>query len=224
MSYPLGVAVLTPNDAAAAAARMRNILATRRPQGSYDAQTVLGEQVVDTHAILFADLAAQIDGLRSRISLKDLQRAPAGPETDDATDAALSNLIIAREGGTFARGNATLHFTTRADTLISRNTRFFRTRALVFYLNSRDDLFVPAASMRAVYDARGTVATWAYDVSLIAARTGSAYNVEQGRFQSADAFSPYLAFVEATADFTSGTDIETSASAIARAPTAMSRT
>lgn len=216
------MAALTPIQAAEAAARARNVLQTRIPDGDYDAQTVLGDLVVDAHAILFADLHAQIETLRTRHSLRDLQRAPPGAETDDATDALLSNLVIARDRGSFARGFATVHFSTRADTLVPRNARFFKTRALVFFLNSATDLFVPASNLRPVYDAQGAVSTWACDVPLIAARTGVAYNTGEGRFHGVDPFSPYLVYVENPVDFAGGLDVETAASAIARAPTALS--
>lgn len=216
------MAALTPNDVAAAAARARDVLKTRTPDADYDAQTVLGDLVVDAHAVLFADLNARIEDLQTRRSLRDLQRAAPGPDTDDATDAALSNLVIARDMGMFARGSVTAHFTTRADTLVPRNARFFWNRTLVFYLNTTADLLVNATSMRPVYDAQGVVVTWACDLPLIAARTGESYNIVAGRFLGADPFSPYLAYVEATSDFAGGLGIETSASAIARAPSALS--
>lgn len=201
---------------------MRDVLKTRIPDGDFDAQTVLGDLVVDGHAVIYADLRAQIETLRVRQSLRDLQRAPAGPDTDDATDAVLANLVIARDRGTFARGNATVHLTRRVDTLIPRNCRFFKTRSLVFYLNTQTDLLVPASSLRPAYDAQGTITTWAYDVPLIAARTGAEYNVPDGRFQGVDPFSPYVSHVTSSAEFAGGLDVETATSAISRVPTALS--
>lgn len=222
MAYPVRVAPITPPDALEAARRMRDVLSTEIPGGDYTDQSVLGALVVDGHSVLFADMFARIENLQSRRSLVDLQRAPVGVDTDDATDALLSNLVISRSVGQFARGTVTAHFTIRADVLVPRTTRFFQNRTLVFYINNATDLFIPSTSLRPTYDAQGRVSTWSVDIDLIAARTGEAYNVPAGTFQGVDPFSPYISYVEATSDFSEGVSLETSASAIARVPSAMS--
>jgi hypothetical protein len=163
-----------------------------------------------------------ISSCSAETALRTLQTAPAGVDVDEATDGILSNLLVTRDTGTFARGSGTIHFTQRGDTLIPRNARFFKTSALVFFLDSSSDLLVPGASMRPISDATGRVQTWAYDVLLIAARTGSAYRVGKGRFFGYDPFSPYLAFVENTVDFAGGLDVETTANVIPRAASAIS--
>lgn len=215
------MATPTTQELAAAAARMRNILATR-VDGDYEAQSVLGDLVVDAHAIVVADLSGQIAELKQRQSLKALRTAPAGVDSDEATDALLSNLFVDRDQGSFARGSAQIYFVQRVDTLLPRTTRFFKTTSLVFYARTTTDILIPAASMRPVYDGQGRVLYWSYAVPLIAARTGEAYNVGAGRFAAVDPFSPYLSFVENLSKFAGGIGVETSATLIARADTAMS--
>lgn len=211
----------TPQELAATAARMRNILATR-VDGDYEAQSVLGDLVVDAHTVVMADLSGQIAELRQRQSLRALRLAPVGVDSDEATDAILSNLFVDRDQGSFARGSAQVYFVQRVDTLIPRTTRFFKTTGLVFYVRTTTDLLVPAASMRPVYDGQGRVLYWAYPVPLIAARTGDAYNVDPGRFAAVDPFSPYISFVENLSKFAGGLGVETSATLVTRAETAMS--
>lgn len=210
----------TQIDIDAAALRLRDVLATRR-DGDYGPTTVLGDLVVDANTVVYGDLTLQIGGLKTRSSLRDLRRLPASPDVDDATDGILSNLLITRMKGLFAAGRCTVIFSRRGDTLVPRTARFFRTPSLVFYPNSASDLFFPASAMRPVFNGAGAVTGYALDVSLIAARVGTAYNVERGAFSSVDPFSPYIVSASHAADFAGGYDKETSSDAIARAPTAM---
>ena len=215
------MATPTPEELAAMAARMRNVLATR-VNGDYGAQSVLGDLVVDAHTVVLADVLGEVQGLRQRQSLRSLRQAPTGPDTDEAVDSILSNLFVDRDQGSFARGAAQVYFTQRVDTLLPRTTRFFKTTSLVFYARTTVDLLIPAASMRAVYDARGSVVYWTYSVPLIAARTGDAYNVAPGRFSSVDPFSPYLAYAENLRKYAGGLGVETSNNLVVRAASAMS--
>ena len=210
----------TQNDIDAAGQRLRDVLATRR-DGDYGPTTVLGDLVVDANTVFYGDLYLQIQGLKTATSLRDLRRAAPGPDVDDATDAILSNLIITRLPGLFAIGRGTVVFSRRADTLVPRTARFFRTPSLVFYPNSASDLFFPASTLRPVFNGTGAVTGYAVDVPLVAARVGTAYNVTAGVFSSVDPFSPYVVSASHAADFIGGFDKETSSDAIARAPTAM---
>lgn len=215
------MAVPSPAEIRAATARLRSVLEART-QGDYAPSTALGDLVVDGHAVAFADIVAELREQQARQSLAALRRATPNDETDDATDALLGNLFVDRASGSFARGVATLHFTQRVDALIARGTRFFKTAALVFYPNIAESLFIPSSSLRPRYDTQGVVTSWTYDVPIIAARVGSAYGVSPGRFTTFDAVSPYLSFVENSETISPGRDIESSAEAIARAPSAIS--
>lgn len=212
---------LSTTDVERAAARARDVLKSRS-DGDYAPQSVLGDLVVDAHAALHADIANQIEVLKQRQSLRDLSLATPGADTDDALDALLSNLVINRDAGSFARGRATIYFNAKADASLSRGTRFFKTRALVYYPNSATDIFIPASALRPVYAPGGVVTGWAYDVSLIAGRTGEAYNVSAGPFAGVDPFSPYLLGAENSRDFAGGLGIETPTAALARVPSAIS--
>ncbi len=208
-------------EISAAAERLRDILQTRT-QGDYSPSSVLGDLVVDPHAIIVSDLLAQIRGLRTRQSLADLRGAPASADANDAVDALLANLFVARSVGTFARGVATLHFTQRVDTLLPRNTRLVKSGGLVYYPNIAENRLIEASELRPRYDDRGTVTSWTIDINVIASRTGSAYRTRRGRFQSVDGISPYLAYAENIEDFVAGDDPDTNESAVANAETALS--
>lgn len=208
-------------EISATAERLRDILQTQTT-GDYSPSSVLGDLVVDPHAIVLADLHAQIRGLRTRQSLADLRGLPASAEANDAVDALLANLFVARSVGTFARGWATLHFTQRVDTLLPRNTRLVKAGGLVYYPNIAENRLIEARELRPRYDDRGVVTSWTIDISVIASRTGSAYRVARGRFQSIDAISPYLAYAENVEDFVAGEDPDTNESAVANAETALS--
>lgn len=211
----------TLSELAAAAARARSVLETRA-RGDYAPSTVLGDLVVDGHAVIYADLGAQIAALSNRQSLLALRDAPQNAETRDATNALLGNLFVSAGVGSFARGVATLHFTTRVDSLLPRVTRFFKPGGLVYYPDIANDTLIEASRMRPRYGDRGEVTSWTYDVNLVAARTGTAYRAPPGRFSAVDAFSPYLAYAENTDAFGGGTDPDSNAQAIARADTALS--
>jgi hypothetical protein len=208
-------------EISATAERLRDILQTQTT-GDYSPSSVLGDLVVDPHAIVLSDLHAQIRGLRTRQSLADLRGLPASAEANDAVDALLANLFVARSVGTFARGWATLHFTQRVDTLLPRNTRLVKAGGLVYYPNLAENRLIEARELRPRYDDRGVVTSWTIDISVIASRTGSAYRVARGRFQSIDAISPYLAYAENVEDFVAGEDPDTNESAVANAETALS--
>ena len=210
----------TLTEIAAAAARARSLLEAHTG-GNYAPSTVLGDLVVDGHAIIYADLDAQIRALAAQRSLLALRDAPPGPETRDAADALLGNLFVSRGIGTFVRVAATLHFTTRVDSLLPRATRFFKGGSLVYYPDEAEDLLIEASRMRPRYGTRGEVASWTYDVNLVAARTGSAYRASAARFTAVDPFSPYLAYAE-HGDTAGGEDPDTNAQAIARAEQALS--
>lgn len=212
----------TANDIANAAQRLRDILRTRVPSGDYEEGSALSDLVIDPTAMIYADMAQQSADLRARQSLVALSRAPASADVDEATDAILGNLYVSRAQGSFARGTCTVHITQRVDTAIPRNARFFKTGSLVFFLNSPSSLFVPASSMRQIRDATGRAVTWAFDVPLIAARTGAVYEIASGRFLGVDAFTPYFAYAENASDFAGGLDIETSSALVSRAGTALS--
>lgn len=220
--YPSGdMSAPTPTEVAAAAARARSILETRA-RGDYAPSTVLGDLVVDGHAVIYADLYAQIAALGDRQSLLALRDAPQNAETRDAMNALLGNLFVSASVGSFARGVATLHFTARVDALLPRATRFFKAGGLVYYPDIANDTLIEASHMRPRYGDRGEVTSWTYDVNLVAARTGTAYRTSSGRFATVDAFSPYLAYAENTDAFGGGTDPDTSAQALVRADTALS--
>ncbi len=186
-------------------ARLRDVL-TSKLGNNYAEGSILGDLIVDSHGILLEEFAEDLADLRLRQSLRDLRNLPQTAERDAAIEGLLSNLFVTRDLGRFSRGYATLTFSQRVDTILPRTTRFFRTASLVFYPNLAQDLLIRASEFRAVYDSLGAVAGWAYDVPLIAARSGVAYDIEPGVFTFVDPFSAYLLRTANDAKYRGGAD------------------
>jgi hypothetical protein len=92
--------------------------------------------LIDGHAIITGFLRQQIQNARNRQSLITLRYLPESESTSDAADTILDNFFRTRAQGKFAKGVATLYFSQRGDVLIPRTTRFFKSSALVFYIDS----------------------------------------------------------------------------------------
>lgn len=191
------------------AATLRDVL-TARLGDDYSEGSVLGDLLVDAHSILLGEFAQELTDLRLRQSLRDLRALAPSAERDAAIEGLLSNLFLQRDLGRFSRGYATLIFSQRVDTIVPRTTRFFRTAALVFYPNLSQDLLIAASALRPVYNPQGSVTGWAYDVPLIAARTGPAYDITPGVFTFVDPFSGYLQRVVNNAKYQGGVNPTTS--------------
>lgn len=200
--------------------RLRDVL-TSKLGDHYGEVSNLGDLLVDGHGVLLGEFAEDLADLRTRQSLALLRNLPSSPERDAAVDGLLSNLFIKRDLGRFSRGYATMTFSQRVDTVLPRQTRFFRTAGLVFYPNLAQDLLIPAASFRPTYDPRGTVVGWSYDVPLIAARTGSQYDIDPGQFNFVDPFSAYLQTTANTNKFQGGASADTSDQLLNRAETSL---
>ncbi len=202
-------------DVEEAAELLRDYLTARIAQGDFTQDGVLGQLLVDGHASIVALLRKELAVLKSRQSVRKIRQLPESQGAADAADDLLSNVFLGRSPGTFARGPATLHFTQRADALIPRSTRFFRTESHVFYIDSASDYLISAGDLTPVADASGQVATWAASrIPLVAARVGSDYNLAPDRFLDVDRFSPYFAYVEHTASFQDGDGTQTTASVL----------
>lgn len=213
---------ISTQDVEASAQIIRDVLLTEKPDRDYSEGSVAGDIVVDGHAVPFAVLRSLINQVRARLSLRDLSKLPDDEAVRDATDAILSNVFVSRTRGAFARGQVTLHFTQRVDSLIPRRTRFFKTGQYVFYLDATVDVLLTAASLRANVDASGAVLDYTTNINVVAANIGEAYNLDPGRFAAVDNISSFLAYAENTSKFQFGLDQQSSADAVATAETAMS--
>jgi hypothetical protein len=192
------------SDIVEAARVVRNALSARRPTQDYSEGSLQGDTIVDGHAVVYAILRNQLAAVKNRLSLRDIQKLPDAESVRDAADAILSNFLRDRAQGRFSKGVATLHFSQRADVLLSRDRRFFWDAQHVFYLESESDLVISASQLRPSTSPSGTVTDYTYQVRLTAARVGSDYNVSPKRFLAVDPFSPFFLYAENTTAFQDG--------------------
>lgn len=202
------------------------MLTTRSEQrgtdNDYSEASVLGSTLVDGHGVVFALLRNIANGLKSRLSLRSLQNLPDTESVRDAADGIMSNVFRDRDQGRYAYGSVNVHFTQRADSLVPRRTRFFKTTQLVFYIDGDADVLISANDLRPNIDANGRVIDYVTQLNVRAARVGLAYNQPNGRFQAVDPFSPFFSYAENLSAFVGGDDMQSTADYIATTENALS--
>lgn len=214
---------VSPKDVAEAAAFMQNFLLSKIPDGDFTEGSPLYDHTIQGIAFVFAYLRKQVGIVRARQSLLTLVNLPPEESVDDATNAILANLVLTRTPGQFARGPGVIHLSARSDLLVTTTTRFFKTNAHVFILESSSDVFIPASELRAELGADGRTTSWVTpSLPFIAARTGRDYNLAAGAFTGFTRFHPYVTLVENIADFTGGDGTQDTTSFIESANTALS--
>jgi hypothetical protein len=184
--------------------------------------SVLRDFVVKAIAYIFAYLEKERKITRDRQSLLSLASLTAGESVDDAADALLSNWFLTRLTGTSATVTAVLHFSEAVDVTLLPTTRFFRTKTQAFTPKITAPIVIPASELRPNINANGTIADYSVLVTLVAATSGTAGNAGIGRFVSADPFSSFFLYAENLTPGEGGTDLETTAEILERAPTAIS--
>jgi hypothetical protein len=206
---------------AATAALLRDLLQTEVPSGDFTQGSAASDILIDGHAIVAGYLSNQIKVVRQRQSLLTLQDLPASESVNDAADAILDNFFRTRSQGSFSKGVATLRFNQRLDVLIPRQARFFKTSALIFYIDSDVDILVSAADLRPDINANGIVTSYSTTVFLTASTVGTEYNIDPGKFASFDRFNANLVSVENLSKFSYGTSIQSTADFILKSTNAI---
>jgi hypothetical protein len=201
---------------------LRAFLSANIPDGDFTEGGVVDDLIVGAHGFVIAWLIKQIGIIRDRQSLLTINNLPPEESVDDAADAILDNFFESRNQGAFARGPVTVHMTQKVDSLIPRTTRFFRTAQLAYYVDSSTDVFVPASTLTPNTDSTGALIDYTFQLNLVAARVGTAYNQASGRFVTADRFSPFLSFVENVTAFAFGLDVQSTTDFISSSQNAIS--
>lgn len=215
---------IDPQVVADAANFLEGFLSDSDPTGDYTKGTALRDHTIGALAAIFAYLRAESTQVRQLQSFNSIQAATNGDPTalQDATTAILSNLLVALNGGTLARGIAVGHASQAVDMFIQPTHRFTRSSGIVFVVDAPSTFFIPATDLVPIIDASGVVLEYEFNIPLVATHTGPDYNIDPGFFSNFSNFSPYVTRVENQAVFQGGNPAETPAEAIARAPTAIS--
>lgn len=222
--------ILSQEDVASAETFLAEYLTEAVPEGSFQPGSAMRDLAVQAMAHIFAFLRGEVNHVAAMQSLQKItvdEGTALGLESSDMSqmvDEILSNWFVSRNGGLYARLTAQLHFSQRATVSIRKDTRFWRTSAIAFYIDTPNNVFVvPSDSMRPVYDTRGRLVDYVADVPLKSARTGEEYNVSAGRFLRVESSAgiPYLSYVDHADGSKDGASVETTEAFISRAQTAI---
>lgn len=203
---------ISPADAARAEEFLAAVATEGVPKGDFSPGTALRDLAIKGISIVAAALRSEADTARSLQSLRGIAAlSQSGNRTivdeltlSDAADAWLSNWFASRGAGAFARGEVLVAVSRRQDYIIERSRRFQFDQRYGFYPDYATDLIIAASELSATYDGRGNVAYYTFPLRLVAAATGSGYNVSPGTWAGTGGFSPYILRVTNSATFSGG--------------------
>lgn len=203
---------ITAADVAKAEELLAAVVSEDVPDGDFSPGTAMRDLVVKGLSVVAAQLRAETATARSLQSIRGIaalansqdRRISADLSVSDAADAWLSNWFTARGTGSFARGEVLVAVSRRMDYIVERTRRFQYDQQLAFYPDYASDYVVSAADLTAVYDGRGQVAYYTFPLRLVAATSGSGYNVAPGAWAGTGGFSSYVLRVSNTAQFSGG--------------------
>jgi len=206
-------------DVAEARAFLRDYLRAQVPDLDLTEGGVNDDHLVKGFSFVYAYLAKLIGAVRARNSVLTLLSLAPDQGVDDAADALLANLYVARDRGRNATGTAQILLSARVDVRVEPTHRFFKTRALAYLPDTGGAAFtVSAGELTAVVDASGAVTGYlATGLPLVAARPGREYNTDAGPFAAYDAFNPYVVAVANPAPFVDGLAAQSTADLLAQA-------
>lgn len=218
----MATVTVTDLDLQRADAFLTAYLTAKVPDADFGKGSVLRDFCVKSIAFIFVFLEQERRKINDQRSLLRLSQLPPSVEVDQAVDEYLSNIFLPRKTGTFTRLPVLLHFAQATDFTVKPSHRFFRDSSTLFLPDITEAVFVPAEDLRPVRGDDGSIVDYVYNLTLVAAKVGTAFNVPPGRFSSVDAFSPFFSYAENVTEGKDGKDIESTADLLKRAPTAMS--
>lgn len=200
---------ITAADVTNAEEFLATVVANQLPDGRYTDGTALRDLCIKALAVIAAQLRKEnntTQSLQSLLRIRELARTSTDPAIDDAADAALSNWFITRKTGNFSRGVIQVFVSRKQDYLIARTTRFFYDRTLAFLPDASADVVIPALDVTPILDASGAIVAYSFPLRVIAAKTGTAYNVFPGTWAGTGGFSPFALRVSSSTRFDGGQD------------------
>lgn len=198
---------ITASDVASAEEFLATVVSNQVENGRFTDGTALRDLCIKALAVVAAQLRkenATVQSLQSLLSIRRLATTSTDPALDDAADAILSNWFISRGSGDYARGLITAFVSKKQDYPIARTVRFFYDRTLAFYPDSSTDLVIPANELAPVIDAGGNVISYSFTLRVVAAQTGTAYNVFPGTWAGTGGFSPFVQRISSAVKFEGG--------------------
>ena len=170
------------------------------------------DTILELYSVLQAVAARNFDRLRQSLSLLLITRDPTLAD-DDIVDATLSNYLITRQPGTAASGDITIVVDALSPLSIGQGTQFFA-NGVTFATAATYAARISSAAVTAETD-RLLVplgdGTYSFSIPVVAQTAGLAGMLRQGARLITDAVISGLLKIQATADFTGGTNTETNA-------------
>jgi hypothetical protein len=203
---------ISQEDVAKAEELLAAVVTEGVPDGDFAKLTANRELVIKGLSVVAAQLRAESGTARSLQSLRGISALANSPNRNiaddltlsDAADAWLSNWFASRSGGAYSRGEVLVSVSRRMDYIVERTRRFQYDQRYGFYPDYATDIIIAAQDLQAVYDARGVVAFYTFPLRLVAAATGSGYNVSPGNWAGTGGFSNYILRVSNTSTFSGG--------------------
>lgn len=212
---------------------LETYLTERVTEGNFQDGSALKDLAIKAITVVYAFLRNEAELISIRQSLariqEDLVDLDTGdsedPDISQAVDEILSNWFIGRKGGQLSRTTGYLHFTQKATINIRKDTRFWRTSTLAFYVDSEADPYVISESaLMPQFDSRGRLIDYIGTAPLVAALVGKNYDQPPGRFVRVEAPGglPYFTYAEHRETASGGDGVETTEDLLDRANTAIS--
>lgn len=198
---------ISASDVAAAEEFLATVVSDQVENGRFTDGTALRDLCIKALAVVAAQLRKEnstVQSLQSLLNIRKLAASSTDPALDDAADAILSNWFISRGTGDYARGLVSVFVSKKQDYPVARTTRFFYDRTLAFYPDSSTDLVVPANELTPILDAGGAVVSYSFTLRVVAAQTGTSYNVYPGTWSGTGGFSPFVQRVSSAVRFEGG--------------------
>lgn len=212
---------LTALDISEAETYLEALLREKYPNLDFGPGSVLRDLIISPFSYIYSVIRKQYENIRNQQSLLTLQNI----ETEDAAlflDRILSNWMLTRGSGNYARGFVVIELTEKTDLFIPSSQPFV-SRNLNFVVDTEEQIYVVSQNaLVPVVDSLGTITGYRCRIPVKAASPGIAYNLEPGSFQRWPAISPYVSAVYNEEAFSGGKDIETNADLADRAKTAIS--
>jgi len=220
---------ISRSDVNEATVFLETLLTQNIPNGRFSQGTALRDLTINALAFIFAQLRKDNKSVQAMQSLLTAQTiATTDPDIDravsNAVNAILSNWFITRNAGAFARGLLTIYVSRKQDYLIPGNNRFLFDRSRAYYPDVTDPTItsiINSADLLPVIDADGNVTSYAFQLRVVAARTGVSYNVDPTTWLAGGQFSPFVQKIISTDKFDGGLTLETTSQMIERSETAI---
>jgi hypothetical protein len=220
---------ISATDLANAEEFIATLLTENVENGLFTEGTALRDLVVKAFSFIFAHISKENDEVRALQSLLNVQDIAEGdPDTDrsvsDSIDAIMSNWFITRKVGSFSRGVLTIEVNRRQDYIIPGNNRFLYDRSRAFFpdvVDTSASVIIRAGDLIPVTDTTGAITRYRFELRVIAARTGTAYDVNPATWSGGRQFSVFVTRIFNSIKFSGGLGREGTTEIVERANTAI---